>query len=70
VTTTEPATLHPISSRLAGRGYPGRLRNSSLGASCPGEVPRPEEDWAAWTEYVEAAREKLAAAEEGGPGGT
>jgi hypothetical protein len=34
-----------------------------------GEVPQPEEDWRGWTEYVEAAREKLAAAE-GDPDGS
>jgi hypothetical protein len=28
-----------------------------------GEIPRPEEDWPGWTEYVAGAREKLAAAE-------
>ena len=28
-----------------------------------GEVPNPERDWETWTEYVQAARDKLAAAE-------
>jgi hypothetical protein len=33
-----------------------------------GEIPHPEQDWAAWTEYVQAARDALAEAEarEGG----
>ena len=28
-----------------------------------GEVPKPGEDWEAWLDYVQAARDKLAAAE-------
>jgi hypothetical protein len=28
-----------------------------------GEIPHPEQDWAAWTEYVQAARDALAEAE-------
>jgi hypothetical protein len=33
-----------------------------------GEIPHPEQDWAAWTEYVQAARDALAEAEEQGGG--
>jgi hypothetical protein len=29
-----------------------------------GEIPHPEQDWAAWTMYVQSARDALAAAEE------
>jgi hypothetical protein len=29
-----------------------------------GEIPNPERDWPAWTEYVQAARDALAKAEQ------
>jgi hypothetical protein len=33
------------------------------GGILTGEIPHPEQDWAAWTEYVQAARDALAVAE-------